>query len=94
MPLRALTPLEARLCAKLYRERCFGKGHKLVSTVLQGVPTHAQGEASEALDQLVRDGIVVKHPTKNGMSVFLNPKRRLEVWERLREHKDFAWLPK
>lgn len=94
MAVRELTALEARLCAKLYRARCFGKGHKLISTILQSVPTHAQGEAGDALEELVRDGLVVKHPTKDGMSVFINPKYRLDVWERLREHKDFAWLPK
>jgi hypothetical protein len=94
MAVRQPSPLEARLCFKLYRAGCFGKGHKLVSTVLQGVPTHARGEAGDALERLARDGVLVKHPTKHGVSVYIGAKYRLDVWERLREHKEFAWLPK
>jgi len=38
--VRELDPYEAKVCFKLFRQGCFGKGHKLTATVTSGFPSH------------------------------------------------------
>lgn len=92
--MRGLTLQEAKLCWKLYRQRCFGAGHMLEDNVLRGFPTHEVGAAKSALAKLIRDGILVPKSTTHGRAVYIDAALRLEVHARIREHPDFAWLPK
>ncbi len=92
--MRELSHNEAKVCYKLYRNGCFG-GHWLqIDTAASGFPSHELDTAKEAIDELIRDGILIEKPAKHGNGVFINPKLRQEVYERVRAHEDFAWLPK
>lgn len=92
--VRRLSRHEAAICFKLYRNRCFGKGHMLVDNVVRGFPSHEVGRVRDAIGDLVRDAILVRKPSRHGEAVFIDPSLRLEVYERIREHPDYAWLPK
>lgn len=92
--VRKLDKHEAKVCFKLYRQACFGKGHKLIDTVTSGFPSHELNKVSAAIEQLVRDGILVAHPTKHGKAVAINVNLRLQVYDALRGMPDYAWLPK
>lgn len=92
--MRTLNPHEAKICYNLYREGCFGSHWLLKDTVVSGFPSHELGEVKQAVDQLVRDGILGLKQSQHGEGVFINKELRYDVWERIREHDDFAWLPK
>lgn len=92
--MRALDDHEAKVCFKLYRAGCFGKGHKLVDTVTSGFPSHELAKVAAAVDRLVRDGILVAHPTKHGRAVNIHPRLSNDVYEALRSMPAYAWLPR
>lgn len=83
---------QARLLLKLYRHRCFGKGHMLEDHLLTGFPSHAVGDARDNLERLKRAGVLVAHKTKHGPSVFIAARLRLEVYDALR--RAYPWLPR
>ena len=85
-----LDGFESKLLYKLYRNRCFGKGHMLESNLLSGFPKHTTGEAKAALKALKRSGIVLTYPTKHGFSVYIEAGKRLDVFQALK--RDYPWL--
>lgn len=82
----------AKVCFKLYRQGCFGSGHKLVDTVTSGFPSHELGKVKDAIERLVADNVLVRHPTKHGPAVHINLDRKDEVYEAL--GRMFPWLPR
>jgi len=92
--MRKLDRFEAKVCFKLYRSQCFGKGHKLVDTVTSGFPSHELDKVAAAIEQLIRDNILVAHPTKHGRAVAINVNLRLELYDAIRAMPDYRWLPK
>lgn len=93
-PVRDLSSAEARVCFKLHRNRCFGKGHMLVDNVVRGFPSHETNAVKKAVLALIRDGILVEHPTRHGTAIHIAAGQRLRLWAALRRTPDFAWLPK
>lgn len=91
--MRRLSLVEAKLCAKLWRQGKFGSGHMQIDTLVQGFPSHETGEARDAVDRLVRDRILVRKG-KARAAVHLNLALAEEIYGRVREHPQFAWLPK
>lgn len=92
--MRRLDKYEAKVCFKLYRQGCFGAGHKLIDTVTTGFPSHELDKVKDAIQALIKDGILVRHPTKHGEAVHIDAKKRLELYEALRAMPDYKWLPK
>lgn len=45
-------------------------------------------------ERLVRDGILVSHPTKHGKAVHINPKLSGAIYEALKAMPAYKWLPK
>jgi hypothetical protein len=91
--VRELDPYEAKVCFKLFRQGCFGKGHKLTATVTSGFPSHELDGVKAAIERLLRDGILVAHPTKHGKAVHLNGRLRHEIRDALKARPEFRWLP-
>lgn len=91
--MRALTLTEAKICAKLWRQGKFGAGHMQIDTLVQGLPSHEVGGAREAVDRMVREGILVRKG-KARAAVHLNVNYAASIYDRIREHPQFAWLPK
>lgn len=92
--VRPLTTPEAKVCASLYRQKCFGAGHRLVDTVVSGFPPRLRGDAKDAIEELLRDGILQRKSSKNGLAIFIPAKLAQAVRERVIEHPEWAWLPK
>jgi hypothetical protein len=92
--VRALDQYEAKICFKLYRQGCFGSHWLLKDTAASGFPSHELDEVKEAIDDLVRDGILNLKATQYGEGVYINPQLKGEVYQRVTEHPDFQWLPK
>jgi len=74
---------------KLWRNRCFGRGHMLIDNVLRGFPRDKINEFRDALDELVKDGILIIKKTRHGDAVFINPRKRVLIRELLKEYYDF-----
>lgn len=91
--MRRLDKHEAKVCFKLYRQGCFGKGHKRIDTVTSGFPSHELDKVKAAIARLIKDAILVEHPTKHGAAIHINAKLAGELYDALKA-MPYAWLPK
>lgn len=86
--------MKRRCASNCIGNAVFGKGHKLIDTVTSGFPSHELDQVKEAIDRLIKDGILLDHPTKHGKAVHIDANLRIEVWEALRKLPAYGWLPK
>jgi len=75
------TDNELNILYKLWRNRCFGKGHMLIDNLTDGFPTNIQDKITESLKELIRKGFLVRKSSKHGQAVFinLNMKKQIEA---------------
>jgi len=66
------TDLQVDLLFKLWRNRCFGKGHMLIDNLVGGFPSHIKGQMQGELDELIKKNVVIKKPSKHGKAVYIN----------------------
>jgi hypothetical protein len=66
------TDVQLDLLFKLWRNRCFGKGHMLIDNLFGGFPSHIKGQMQAELDKLIKENIVIKKPSKHGKAVYIN----------------------
>jgi hypothetical protein len=92
--VRKLDRYEAKVCFKLYRQGCFGAGHRLIDTVTSGFPSHELDRVSDAIQRLIKDGILKQHPTKNGYAVNIHSTLKQEMYDTLRAMPEYKWLTK
>lgn len=65
---------------KLYVKRAFRKGHMLLERLQSGIPSHLVGYVSLAVDNLVKEGIVIHYGrTKHGDAYQLNISKLDEI---------------
>jgi hypothetical protein len=83
------TAEELSILYKLWRHRCFGKGHLLVDTVVDGFPTNTQHTIKIAIRSLIQNGYLVKKPTKHGYALFINLQWRKIIEQELRKKYSF-----
>lgn len=74
---------------KLWRNRCFGKGHMLIDNLVDGFPTNTQDNIKSAVNDLIRKGYLVKKPTKYGNSVYINLKNRAIIEKEIKKKYSF-----
>jgi len=66
------TDNELAILYKLWRNRCFGKGHMLIDNLTDGFPTNIQDKTTDSLKELIRKGVLVRKSSKHGQAVFIN----------------------
>ncbi len=66
------TDNELNILYKLWRHRCFGKGHMLMDNLTDGFPTNIQDKITESLKELIRKGFLVRKSSKHSQAVFIN----------------------
>ena len=54
------TDLQVDLLFKLWRNRCFGKGHMLIDNLVGGFPSNIKGQMQVELDELIKKNVVIK----------------------------------
>jgi hypothetical protein len=64
--------LRKHILKKLYAYGAFAHGHLLVERLRQGIPAHSRGKAKEVLRELVKERLVLEHPTGHGLAYQLN----------------------
>ncbi len=64
---------------KLYARRIIGHKHTAIEHVTKSLPKHIVGEAKKALNELIKEGIILLKKTSYGDQVSLNPDKLFEI---------------
>jgi len=64
---------------KMYRNRIIGGRHISLEDLRTGCPSHERGNIEKILKKLVKENLVLQHPTSYGMQYALNPQRIDEI---------------
>ncbi|WKT57357.1 hypothetical protein QVH35_08095 [Candidatus Nitrosotenuis chungbukensis] len=71
--------ISAFILEKMYRNRIIGGRHVSLEDLRTGCPSHERGNIEKTLKKLVKENLVVQHPTSYGMQYALNPQRIDEI---------------
>jgi hypothetical protein len=80
---------ELAILYKLWRNRCFGKGHMLIDNVIDGFPTANQSNISRSVKELIRKGFLVRKSSKHGQAVYINLNMRKQIENELKKKYPF-----
>jgi hypothetical protein len=64
---------------KLVMHNIWGAKHTNYEFVQKGLPKELRGFAKDVADDLIKNGILLSHPTSYGMQISLNPDRAKEI---------------
>ena len=74
--------IKKNIIKRLYSNKAFSKGHLLYERLTSGIPPHLTGFVNVVLDDLIKEGLVIKYgKTKYGDAYQLNVKRLKEIEE-------------
>ena len=71
--------LKKIILRKLYRHRIIGGKHTAVEHLTKGLPRHLTGDAKEAVNELIKEGLILPKSTSYGLQVSLNPRKINEI---------------
>jgi len=71
--------LSKAILRKLFYDNRVGKKHISLENLKTGFPSHIKGDVDKKLKKLVKDNLVLQHPTSYGPQFALNPQRLQEV---------------
>lgn len=74
-----------RIIRKFARRKIIGSKHTSIENIPKGMPKEVRKIVLEEVKQLIREGIILAHPTSYGMQVSLNPRKIKEIKEILKE---------
>ena len=80
---------ELGILFKLWRNRCFGKGHMLIDNLVDGFPTENQDNITRSVKELIKKGFLVRKPTKHGQAVHINLHNSKEIEKELKKKYPF-----
>lgn len=64
---------------KMYRNRIIGGRHISLEDLRTGCPPHERGNIEKSLKKLVKENVILQHPTSYGIQYALNPQRIEEI---------------
>jgi len=64
---------------KLFYDRRIGGRHLGLEDLKRGFPSHIKGYVDKRLKKLVKDNLILAHPTSYGPQYALNPKRLQDI---------------
>ena len=71
--------LSKAILRKLFYDNRIGKKHISLENLKTGFPSHIKGDVDKKLKKLVKDNLVLQHPTSYGPQFALNPQRLQEI---------------
>ena len=80
---------ELAILYKLWRNRCFGKGHLLIDNLVDSFPTDTQKNIKISVNNLIKNRNLLKKPTKHGQAVFINLAYRKQIEIELKKKYPF-----
>ena len=72
---------------KLFYDNRIGKKHISLENLKTGFPSHLKGDVDKKLKKLVKENLILQHPTSYGPQYALNPQRLQEIIRILDESK-------
>ena len=72
---------------KLFYDNRIGKKHISLENLKTGFPFHLKGDVEKKLKKLVKENLILQHPTSYGTQYALNPQRLEEIIKILDESK-------
>ncbi|PIN75665.1 hypothetical protein COV18_02350 [Candidatus Woesearchaeota archaeon CG10_big_fil_rev_8_21_14_0_10_37_12] len=68
---------------KLYRKRKWGGSHTNINNLPKGLSNELRGskEVKKAIEELLKENLLLSKPTHYGLEVSLNPKKKREIEE-------------
>lgn len=73
--------IRLKILRSLVRHNIWGAKHNSYELMQKGLPKHLRGFGKEVTDNLIREGILLSHPTSYGLQISLNPERAKEIKE-------------
>lgn len=70
---------------KLLYDNRIGAKHISLENLKTGFPSHHKGDIDKKLKKLVKENLILKHPTSYGIQFALNPQRLQDVIDVLRD---------
>lgn len=64
---------------KMYRNKIVGAKHISLEDLRTGCPSHERGNIEKNLKKLVKENLVLQHPTSYGMQYALNPQQLPDI---------------
>jgi len=64
---------------KLFYDNRIGKKHISLENLKTGFPSHLKGDIDKKLKKLVKENLILTHPTSYGPQYALNPQRLNEI---------------
>ena len=64
---------------KLFYDNRIGKKHISLENLKTGFPSHLKGDVDKKLKKLVKENLILQHPTSYGSQYALNPTRLQEI---------------
>jgi len=68
-----------KILAKMFADHRIGARHISLENIKTGFPSHIKGDVEKNLKKLVKDNLVLQHPTSYGMQYALNPQRLQDI---------------
>jgi len=73
--------IKKSLLIKLMKRRCWSHKHTSYDNLPKGFPSHLGKEVRKVADDMIKEGILIKHPTSYGIEISLNTNRKKEIEE-------------
>ena len=70
---------EKIILRKLFRRRIIGGKHTAVENLTKSMPKHVIGQAKIAVNNLIKQNLILSKPTSYGLQVSLNPEKLEEI---------------
>ena len=72
---------------KLFYDNRIGKKHISLENLKTGFPSHIKGDVDKKLKKLIKENLILMHPTSYGPQYALNPQRLNEIVDILDDSK-------
>ncbi len=71
--------IRVRIIKKLVRHRIWGGKHTSVENIPKGMPPELRKEIENEIKELIRENIILSHPTSYGLQISLNSRMSEEI---------------
>jgi len=80
-----LDDVSKAILRKLLYDNRIGAKHISLENLKTGFPSHLKGDIDKKLKNLVKENLILQHPTSYGLQYALNPQRLKEIINMLDE---------
>ncbi len=85
MVAEMMPTLKAQILKKLRRRGNWGASHTAFDDLPKSMPKHLRGDAKDAAEDLITEGLLIPKQTGYGLHVSLNPQKKAEIEKIIKE---------